>query len=197
MSKKAVVFGAHGGIGQATTEQLLKAGYVVIPIHRQLVDFTDANSYTEINTVLDNYKPDVVVNCAGYFDNTNTDSHTKTFDINIGSNWAIVQHYVDNDPKKPVSITFVGSSAHKAGKKNYMMYSASKAALHNLWEGSRDFFAGSNITVNIVHPVRTRTNMVAPYDSNLDYLDPAEVAETIVELAQLTTSNCREISFKE
>ena len=78
-----------------------------------------------------------------------------------------------------------------------MLYSLSKAALHNLWDGAKEFFSDRNITVNIVHPVRTRTKMVAPYDSNLDYLDPEEVAEAIVELAESNTSSCREISFKE
>jgi short-subunit dehydrogenase len=197
MPKRVVIFGANGGIGQATAEQFLKAGYIVVPVTREMLDFTDPDSYVVVENLLENQEPDVIVNCVGYFDTTNQGTHTKTFDVNFGSNWAIVNHYINHPSKKPVGIVFVGSSAYKSGKKNYMLYSASKAALHNLWEGAREFFTGRGIAVNIVHPVRTRTSMVAPYDSNLDYLDPNDVAQTIVELAHSTTSDCREISFKE
>ena len=39
----------------------------------------------------------------------------------------------------------VGSSASKAGKKDYMVYSASKAALLNLWQGAKDAFADTAV----------------------------------------------------
>lgn len=191
------MFGAHGGIGFAACEQFLRSGYIVVPVARSLVDFTDPNSGTAVHSILDQHQPDVVVNCVGHFDPTNTESHTKTFDINLGSNWAIVQYYINNPGAKPVKIVMVGSSAYRAGKKNYMLYSASKAALHNLWQGAQEFFGDRGITVNIVHPVRTRTEMVAPFDSKLDYLDPKDVAQVIVELAQTTTSSSKELSFEE
>lgn len=197
MPKRVVIFGANGGIGQAATEQFLKAGYIVVPVTRGMLDFTDPDSYIVVENLLENQEPDVIVNCVGYFDTTNQETHTRTFDINLGSNWAIIQHYINNPNAKPVNIIMVGSSAYKSGKKNYMLYSASKAALHNLWQGAQEFFGGRGITVNIVHPVRTRTEMVAPFDSKLDYLDPKDVAQVIVELAQTTTSSSKELSFEE
>ena len=193
--KQAVVFGAYGGIGLAVVNELLRAGYKVKPISSDQINFIHGEVESHIDNLLSDVEPDVVINCAGTFGD-NSSNYYQTMDINFGSNWFIIKHYLKNTAK-PVNIVFVGSSAYKAGKKNYMLYSASKAALHNLWEGAREFFADHNIAVNIVHPVRTKTKMVAPYDSNLDYLNPEEVAQVVVELAQSNTSSCKEITFKE
>lgn len=195
MKKIVVIFGARSGIGAEVRKQYLDAGYRVVPVNSSTVDFTKPTSDQQIAEIL-NCSPDIVVNCAGHFGD-NTELHNKTMDINFGSNWSIVRYYIEHPSTKPVSIVLVGSSAYKSGKKNYMLYSASKAALHNLWEGAKEFFGEQGITVNIVHPVRTRTPMVAPYNPTLDYLDPVVVAQMIVEVSQTHTSNCRELSFEE
>ena len=92
----------------------------------------------------------------------------------------------------------VGSSAYKAGRKDYMVYSASKAALHNLWQGASAAFADTDVRIDLVNPVRTRTQMVAPFDDQLDYLDPKEVARWILQLDQWNDpSRCVDITFKE
>lgn len=196
MSKKAVVFGAHGGIGQATVEQFLRAGYVVIPIHNQLIDFTDPNSYAAVDTLLDSHEPDVVVNCVGHFDNGNTESHNKTFDINVGSNWAILQHYIENPSKKPVKIIMVGSSAYKSGRKAYILYAASKSALHNVWQGASDYFADSNVTVGLINPVRTRTPMI-DMSTPAFCLEPVDVALEILSMASTQSNQLVDMKYPE
>lgn len=195
MNKTAVIFGSNGGIGSSVVEELLCQGYTVYPITKDQVNFVHGEASKHITELLKQKNPDVVINCGGIFGDNSSDYY-RMMDINIGSNWHIIKHYMTNC-SKPVNLVFVGSSAYRAGKKNYMLYSATKAALHNLWEGAKDFFSGTKTVVNIVHPVRTRTKMVAPYDSKLDYLDPKDVAKVIVELAQSNTSSCKEISFKE
>ena len=195
MNKTALVFGSNGGIGSAVVASLLKQGYTVFPVTKDQINFVHGESEKNISNILTLKDPDIVINCGGMFGDNSSDYY-KMMDINVGSNWFIIKHYMDYT-SKPIKIVLVGSSAYKAGKKSYMLYSLSKSALHNLWDGAKEFFSDRSITVNIVHPVRTRTKMVAPYDSNLDYLDPEEVAEAIVELAESDTSSCREISFKE
>jgi NAD(P)-dependent dehydrogenase (short-subunit alcohol dehydrogenase family) len=197
MKPIAVIFGAAGGIGQATRTALLDAGYRVIPVGRNLIDFELAEVGTHIQEFLGYAEADVVINCAGIFANNINGSYKKMFDVNLGCNWHIIKYYMDNPAVKPVKLVFVGSSAYKSGKKDYMLYSASKAALHNLWESAKEFFGDREITVNIIHPVRTRTPMVAPFRSDLDYLDPTVVAQMIVQLAQTATSSCSELSFEE
>ena len=195
MKKTVAIFGASGGIGAATRQQFLDAGYTVIPVSRNLIDFAGTAAELQIKEFLSLATPDVVVNCVGKFSN-NDELAGPTMNINFNSNWAIVQHYLKNP--QPVRIIMVGSSAGKAGKKDYMVYSASKAALLNLWQGARDAFADTKVAIDLVNPVRTRTQMVAPFKDELDYLEPDEVAKWIINLDQSNNpSRCVDITFKD
>jgi ribitol-5-phosphate 2-dehydrogenase (NADP+) / D-ribitol-5-phosphate cytidylyltransferase len=195
MKRTVAIFGASGGIGQATRQAFLDAGYSVIPVSRNLIDFADPKAEAQIQEFLGYAEPNVVVNCVGKFSNNNEPA-SPTININFNSNWAIVQHYL----KKPqaVRIIMVGSSAYRSGKKDYMVYSASKAALHNLWQGARDAFANTDVHIDLVNPVRTRTQMVAPFSDELDYLEPEEIAKWILQLDQQNdSSKSIDITFKE
>jgi short-subunit dehydrogenase len=193
---KAVVFGAHGGIGTATTDHLLAAGYTVVPVSRLLVDFAQDNSYNAVSELLTNHQPDVVVNCAGHFDNTNTEPHHMTFDINVGSNWAVIQHYMNNASKKPVHVIIVGSSAYSSGRKNYMLYSASKAAVYNLWQGACEYFLHSTVCVSLINPVRTRTAMIGTNIAG-PCLEPTDVAEEILNIASTTKNQMVDMNYSK
>lgn len=195
MKRTVVIFGASGGIGQATRTAFLDAGYTVIPVSRNLIDLEQPAAETHIQEFLTHAEPDVVVNCAGLFGHNDLPA-APFMNVNFNSNWAMVQHYLKNP--QAVRIIMVGSSAYRSGRKDYMVYSASKAALHNLWQGAKDVFADTEVQVDLVNPVRTRTQMVAPFDSNLDYLKPAEVARCILQLDQSNDpSRCVDITFKD
>jgi NAD(P)-dependent dehydrogenase (short-subunit alcohol dehydrogenase family) len=195
MKNTVAIFGASGGIGQATRSAFLEAGYTVIPVNRNLIDFAHPNAEAQIQEFLGYAEPNTVVNCAGWFGN-NDEPAGITMNVNFNSNWAIVQHYLKNP--QAVRIIMVGSSAYKSGKKDYMVYSASKAALHNLWQGARDAFVDTGVRIDLVNPVRTRTRMVAPFNEKLDYLEPAEIAECILQLdRQNKSSMCVDITFKD
>jgi NAD(P)-dependent dehydrogenase (short-subunit alcohol dehydrogenase family) len=195
MKKTVAIFGATGGIGKATRQVFLDAGYRVIPVGRNLIDFAQATAEAQIQEFLGYADLDVVVNCAGRFAK-NDEPAQSTMNINFNSNWAIVQHYLK--APKAVRIIMVGSSAYKSGRKDYMVYSASKAALHNLWQGARDAFADTPVQIDLVNPVRTRTQMVAPFSDELDYLEPKEIAGWILQLDQNNDSSRNiDITFKE
>jgi 2-C-methyl-D-erythritol 4-phosphate cytidylyltransferase len=195
MKRTVAIFGASGGIGSAVKQSFLDAGYSVIPVGRNLIDFACADAEAQIQEFLGYADPNIVVNCAGRFAK-NDKPAGATMNINFNSNWAIVQHYL-NAPKA-VRIIMVGSSAYHSGRKDYMVYSASKAALHNLWQGARDAFADTDVQVDLVNPVRTRTPMVAPFDDQLDYLEPKEVAGWILQLDQCNDAGrCVDITFKD
>lgn len=197
----ALIFGHTGGIGSATRSALLNSGHRIIPIDRSIIDFNEHNADTEINDLLGSARPDVVINCAGVFENGYNISHSRTMNVNFGSNWSIVRHYMD--PKnqiKPVRIIMVGSSSYTSGRKLYPLYSASKAALYNLWQGARDAFEGTCVTVDLVNPMRTLTKMSTAgknIDPTLDYLHPDQVAEEIIQLIKDDApSNCVDIEFE-
>lgn len=194
MKKTVAIFGSSGGIGQAVRQAFLDSGYTVIPVSRNLIDFASPKAEFQIQEFLSLAEPNIVVNCVGKFSN-NDEIAGPTMNINFNSNWAIVQHYLKTP--EPVRIIIVGSSAYKSGKKDYMIYSASKAALYNLWQGARDAFKDTPVTVSLVNPVRVKTKMVAPFDNSLDYLDPKEVAQEILQLASAEVSNCIDMNFKD
>jgi NAD(P)-dependent dehydrogenase (short-subunit alcohol dehydrogenase family) len=195
MKRTVAIFGATGGIGQATRTAFLDAGYTVIPVGRTLIDFDHPIAEAQIQEFLGYAEPNVVVNCVGRF-GRNDEPARSIMNVNFNSNWAIVQHYIKTP--KAVRIIMVGSSAYKSGRKDYMVYSASKAALHNLWQGARDAFAQTDVRVDLVNPVRTRTQMVAPFDNQLDYLEPKEIAKSILQLDQCNDpSRCVDITFKD
>jgi short-subunit dehydrogenase len=195
MKKIVAIFGASGGIGQAVRQAFLDAGYSVIPVSRNLIDFASSDVEFQIQEFLSLCAPDVVVNCVGKF-SRNDEPAGATMNINFNSNWAIVQHYLKNP--QAVRVILIGSSAHTAGKKNYMVYSASKAALYNLWQGARDAFIGTDVNIDLVNPVRTRTQMVAPFSDQLDYVEPEEVARWVLQLDQTNdSSRCVDINFKD
>ena len=193
---KAVVFGAQGGIGTAVADHFLAAEYTVVPVTRQLIDFAQDNSYNQVSELLSKYQPDVVINCAGPFDRTNTEPHSMTFDVNVGSNWAVIQHYMNNKSKKPVHVVMVGSSAYSSGRKNYMLYSASKAAVYNLWQGAGEYFLDSTVCVSLINPVRTRTAMIGT-NATGPCLEPADVAEEILNIASTTKNQVVDMNYSK
>jgi short-subunit dehydrogenase len=195
MKKTVAIFGITGGIGAATRELFLDKGYTIVPVKRTLVDLTDPNADKNIQYFLNSLQPDIIINCAGHF-TQNDEEAGPGVSINLNSNWAIIRHYLDKK-ETTVKIIMVGSSAYRNGKPQHMIYSASKAAVYNLWEGARDYFAGTNINVSLVNPVRTRTKMVEPFSDHLDYLEPEDVANEILKLTEQNTSTCIDMNYKD
>lgn len=199
--KKVVIFGARGGIGVATRTLFLDQGWQVIPINSAQIDFCGDQYYDQVSEILANSDADVVINAAGTFVNGYDHTHHDTMNVNFGSNWAVIQYYKNFGSPKSVKIIMIGSSSYRAGKMMYPLYSASKAALYNLWQSSRDTFADSNITVDLINPVRTLTAMASKnkkIDPNLDYLAPEDVAQEIFQAATTdSVSSCIDMNFKE
>jgi short-subunit dehydrogenase len=197
MSKRVLIFGASGGIGNATCEAFRKAGYLVTPIAGKQINFVYIASHSDVDDVLEQVEPDIIVNCVGHFDKTNKETHCNTFDVNVGSNWSIIRHYINKGGStKPVKIIMVGSSAYKSGRKDYILYAASKAALYNVWQGACEYFKDSNITLGLINPVRTRTKMIDMTTSAI-CLEPKDVAQEIVSMASTKTNQLVDMKYPE
>ena len=198
MRKKVVLFGASGGIGSAIEKLLLSANYEVISITRSHINFTEPLIEKKVSKLLNEIEPDVIINSAGWFGN-NTDPFDEIMSVNFGSNWSIIRHYMLL-PKitKPVRIIMIGSICYNEGKKKYMVYAASKAALYSLWQGAKDYFLDSLLCVDLINPQRTKTKMTqSRIDPSLEYHDPSDVAEAILKLVSRTTGSiCIDTQFK-
>jgi 2-C-methyl-D-erythritol 4-phosphate cytidylyltransferase len=202
MTKTVVIFGAHGGIGSATAKLFAEQGYRVIPVGSDQLNFESTNSHYDVAKLLNQAQADVVVNSAGVFINGYVNTHHATMNVNFGSNWSIISYFMAlKGLSKTTRIIMVGSSSYTSGRQLYPLYSASKAALYNLWESARDYFGGSEIVVDLINPVRTRTKMASAgksFDPTLDYLEPDQVAEEIFKLVESDLpSTCVDMTFKD
>ena len=199
MSKpRAVILGARGGIGAATRQMFLDQGWQTIPIDSDQLNFDQSDSYEKLQILLDNAEPNVIVNSVGVFVNGYEDNHTTTMNVNFGSNWNIVR-WLQANRDQAVHVIMIGSSSYRAGKKLYPLYSASKAALFNLWQSAQDQFEGTDIHIHLLNPVRTLTRMATAGkepDPKLDYLQPEQVACEIFRLCESTrVSSCVDMTF--
>lgn len=202
MTKTVVIFGAKGGIGSATAKLFADQGHHIVPISSDYLNFQSAQSNRDVTALLNQAQADVIVNCAGVFINGYSETHHATMDVNFGSNWSIVSYYMAlKGLTKPTRVIMIGSSSYTGGRPLYPLYSASKAALYNLWQSARDFFQNSEVVVDLVNPVRTRTRMATAgktIDPDLDYLEPEEVAMAIYKLAESNSpSTCLDMTFKD
>ena len=179
---RIVIFGSSSGLGSCLIDQLNIIGHNIIPISSSEVDFNSEISIDQIHKIIEVNQPDVIINCAGVLGN-NQDDFNKIFNINLRSNWVISKYFINNIPTtKQVKIIFIGSSAYQKGKKDYILYASSKAALFNLFEGVSALFENTKVIFGLVNPTRMNTKMIKELTKTpgLIYLDPKKVAHTII-----------------
>ena len=178
---KYLIFGATGGLGSCLVSQLTNDSNEIIAISSSDIDFNSDFSIEQVYSAIDKNQPDVIINCAGVLGN-NDEDFNKIFNVNLRSNWIISNYYIKCSLlTKTVKVIFIGSSSYQKGKKDYILYAASKAALFNLFEGVSSFFENSKIVFGLVNPTRIDTKMIKHLEKNpnLNYLDPINVATDI------------------
>jgi short-subunit dehydrogenase len=176
---KVLILGSTGGIGSELHHLLAEDGHNIVTVQRSAIK--------NIQLVLANENPDWVFNCIGKLGN-NMSKFKDIFIPNVQSNWDIIQFYLNNLDAN-VSIVILGSSAYSGGRKDYILYSSSKAALHNMWEGARENFNGTSIRLGIVHPSGVNTKMRPTGAGNQILLAPNRVAKTMISLIKSMSSS--------
>ena len=146
--KTAVIIGANSDIAKSAM-QLLQEQYHIVAIGRDTIDLDDPTSDMRIGMVLSMADADVIVNCAGVFGD-NTLDYDTVFNVNLKSNWSVINYYIKNPPTKSVRFVMIGSSSYKQGRKNFILYSASKAALFNIWQGASEF-VNDNLKLGLIN----------------------------------------------
>ena len=192
--KTAVIIGSNSDIAKSAAEYLIDQ-YHVIAIPRQVIDLADATSDVRLNMALTLAQADVVVNCAGVWGD-NTIDYDLVFDVNVRSNWTVIQHYINNPPEKTVRFIMLGSSSYKQGRKNFILYAASKAALYNMWQGASEF-CPPTLKLGLINPVRVNTKMVAGQPYKEGTLEAVDIAQKILELCDMTESVSVDMDYKK
>jgi NAD(P)-dependent dehydrogenase (short-subunit alcohol dehydrogenase family) len=159
MSKnKVLIFGSNGTLSKEIIKLLIKK-FEIIKINKNILNFDKKKMHLKVNYILSKCNPDVVINSSGVLGN-NSQLYEKVFNTNFGSNWEIIKYYLKKKINKKIKIILIGSTAYKSGKKNYLLYSSSKSALHNLCLGAKETLNEKNIKLIIYHPKRMKTKMI-------------------------------------
>lgn len=197
MKSRAIVFGSRGGIGQAACDQLTQDGYLVHGVNRAQLDWNQPDCYAGLTWHMQQMRPSVIVNCVGLFQDGTDQSHHASFNANFGSNWNMIRYLDQHCRDQDMCMIMIGSSSHSGGRAAYPLYSASKAAVYNLWQSCQSLFAGTKIAVCLLNPQRTRTAMnAAHYNPQLAYHQPGEVAAEISALARNRIGMCIDMKLE-
>ncbi|HSX04524.1 MAG TPA: 2-C-methyl-D-erythritol 4-phosphate cytidylyltransferase [Rhabdochlamydiaceae bacterium] len=185
--KRYAIAGGTGGIGQAVCALLKQEGAEALIIARSSSDYpADLTSSQETNKVFKKIGPlDGLINCVGQFDLKSFESLSvkeikKQINTNLLSCILCCRFAKIKDKGHIVNIA---SSSYARGRKNYALYSSSKAAVVNFTQALSEEWP--HIRVNALVPQRTKTKMRAfhfPNESEESLLQPEEVAKTIAQI---------------
>ena len=196
--KKALVIGSNSDIAQAAIG-LIKDRFEIVPVDRSVVDLAHDNATEKLRNLLSEHQPDVIIHCGGVFhDNNLTSDFDLTFDINVKSHWAVIRYYIDHPPEKPVNFVMIGSSTYKQGRRNFILYAASRSAQFSMWQGSSEY-CSPNFRIGLINPVRVNTKHVAhiSHPNPEICLEAIDVARQIERLCYADTSQCIDMDYKK
>lgn len=178
--KKILLLGASGGIGKAIKDLYSQENVELFCLNSKNINFAKDNSGKKIFEYLDEIDPDIIINCAGVL-GTNMDNYNNVFDINFKPNWEIIKYFSQKPILKSKKFIMIGSSAYSSGRKNYILYAASKAAVYNLFLSSCALFQNSNLILGLINPPRIKTKMIEHLLTELtEYLTPQDFAKILL-----------------
>ncbi|MEY4645065.1 MAG: hypothetical protein RLZZ596_1896 [Pseudomonadota bacterium] len=165
--KRVLIFGGTAGIGKAMADIMGSAGALVIARSRSngcdiAIEKDVKNAISEATKTLGGL--DVVVNAAGLLKKQAISEQTSEdiaaqININLlGAAWIAKWSHALLKESKGTLLQFA-SSSYTRGRADYVIYSATKAAIVNMTQGLSEEWAADGIRVNCVIPGRTDTEM--------------------------------------
>lgn len=181
MKKKVLITGGKGDIAQAIKALLEEDGeYEVYAPSRQELDVTN---WENINAVMANFVPDILINNAGYvvpqsIKNISLENTKKHFDINLGGTFYCTGIALKYNPN--LQIINIVSAASVESHATWSEYCASKAAVAM----ATRCWADDGLYTVAVSPGRTRTKMrknLFPDEDPNTLLEPRDFAKVVMK----------------
>lgn len=180
MKKKVLITGGNGGIAQAIKFLLEEDKYEVYAPSRNEMDVTSLDSITSI---IETYKPDILINNAGYvvpqsMRCADYNSTKKHIDINLLGVFWCAQVALASNPN--INIINIGSAAAVETHATWSEYCATKAAVVM----ATKCWAEDGIYCVCISPGRTRTKMrksLFPDEDQTTLLDPVDFAMVVMK----------------
>ena len=169
--KKIVIFGSDSTLSNKFKKKI-KDKFIIINFNKKKLNFAKKDSVIKIHQILKTFDPDIILNFAAVL-GTKNDNYEKVFDINFMPNYEIIKFYTNQKLNKKVNIILIGSTSFKKGKGNYVLYTASKAALNNLYQAAKEIFEKTSVKVSIFHPPRFKSKLIKnlKYNNKLKNID--------------------------
>lgn len=192
---KALITGGNGDISKAIQKRLLELNYQILAPTRQEMDVTNKE---QIIKVMDSFKPDIIINAAGYISpasikESDDEEWIKHFDVNVYGAYLCIKYALLNGCNTVINI---GSTSSFEGRENWGAYCATKAALMSLTET----LAREGINSYAIHPSRTKTKMrdnLFPNEDKTTLMDPDRVAQFVIRTLDKEFSNGSHIIVKK
>ena len=180
MSKKVLITGGNGDIAQAIKAQLEVEGYDVYAPSRQLMDVTD---WMSIERVMREYKPDILINNAGYVSprsikEADLENTKKHIEINLAGTFYCTEIALKYNPE--LQIINITSAAAVEVHATWSEYCAAKAAVVM----ATKCWAEDGLYAVAISPARTRTKMrksLYPDEDQSTLLEPCDFAKVIMK----------------
>lgn len=194
--KVFAVTGATGGIGRALCKKLTELGAIPIEISTSSLTFKadltkQEETHRAFKAVHSQYGLiDGLINSVGTFEVKEFSSLSeKEIEKTISSNLTSIIYCCQSiQLKKGGHIVNISSSSYSRGRKDYPVYSASKAAVVNFTQGLAE--ARPDLYVNVVVPQRTDTSLRRanfPEEDVNSLLQPEEIADKIAKLLKVSS----------
>ena len=166
-NKTIVVVGGFSGIGEAICKIAKDFGAKIYPFSRRNgVDVSDINTLKEALSQVysKENKIDCVINTAGILNYGSINERTaEDIETEIKTNYLgcinTAQAAFEYLKESKGNLLFYSSSSYTRGRKNYAVYSSSKAAVVNLTQALAEEWEEYGIGVNVIVPERTATSM--------------------------------------
>jgi 2-C-methyl-D-erythritol 4-phosphate cytidylyltransferase len=192
--KRVLIFGGTAGIGKALTDILTQAGARVISRSRS--NGCDIREWAQVKAATDSASHelgglDLIVNAAGMLtkgplSESPLNDISEQIQINLlGAAWVAKAGHEHLRKSRGMLIQFA-SSSYTRGRSDYVIYSATKAAIVNMTQGLSEEWAQDGIRVNCIIPGRTDTDMRRHNftgESQASLFNPYEVALSAAKIA--------------
>jgi len=189
--KVFAITGASGGIGRALCHHLKALGATTIEISQTASSWkADLTKYPEAKKLFEKIHQiygaiDGLINGVGTlqvksFDKLSHDEIKQTVDANLMST---IYCCKCAQLKKGGHIINIASSSYSKGRKDYLIYSASKAAVVNFTQGLAE--ERPDLCINAIVPQRTDTSLRKthfPLEDKASLIQPEEIADKIADL---------------
>lgn len=190
--KRFAVTGGTGGIGKAICALLEKQGAVAIPLSRTAPEYSvDLTSFQAARAAFDKMGPlDGLINCIGLLQTKKIEELSpEEIERMIATNLTSVIYTCKSAHlKQGAHILNIASSSYMRGRKNYAVYSSTKAAVVNFTQGLAE--ERPELLINALIPQRTNTAMRRdnfPDEDPSILLEPEEVAIEALRLLTQTS----------